>query len=129
MTKKRLEANVETLDGIPEKDPKPGRLKNPALWKKGQSGNPRGRPKVVFEVRALAREHTTEAINTLVEIMRNSSHDKTRLDAANAILDRGYGKPSQHVEVRAEEMSDDQLFREVYEIIERNKNELSELKH
>ena len=38
-------------------------------FKKGQSGNPGGRPKEVREVAALARERTTQAIETLTEIM------------------------------------------------------------
>ena len=40
-------------------------------FKKGQSGNPGGRPKVVAEVKELARAHTAEAIQTLVSIMTN----------------------------------------------------------
>ena len=40
-------------------------------FKKGQSGNPGGRPKVVAEVKELARAHTGEAIETLVSIMTN----------------------------------------------------------
>jgi Family of unknown function (DUF5681) len=35
-------------------------------FSKGQSGNPGGRPKVVGEVQELARQHTGEAIKTLV---------------------------------------------------------------
>jgi len=35
-------------------------------FKKGQSGNPGGRPKIVGEVKELARTHTAEAIETLV---------------------------------------------------------------
>jgi hypothetical protein len=40
-------------------------------FQKGQSGNPGGRPKVVAEVRELAREHTSKAVETLVSIMTN----------------------------------------------------------
>ena len=40
-------------------------------FKKGQSGNPGGRPKVVAEVKELARAHTAAAIETLVAIMTN----------------------------------------------------------
>jgi hypothetical protein len=67
-------------------------------FKKGQSGNPGGRPKVIAGVKELAREHTAEAIETLVSIMTNpKSADAARVSAANALLDRGYGKPPQHL--------------------------------
>ena len=63
---------------------------------KGQSGNPGGRPKVVGEVRELARERTEEAINTLTVIMGDTdAPPAARVSAANAILDRGHGKPTQ----------------------------------
>jgi hypothetical protein len=48
------------------------------------------------EIRSLARSHTRTAINVLVGIMR--SKDMTaaaRVSAANAILDRGWGKATQ----------------------------------
>jgi Family of unknown function (DUF5681) len=67
-------------------------------FKKGQSGNPGGRPKVVAEVKELARAHTAEAIQTLVSIMTNpKAASAARVSAANALLDRGYGKPLQHI--------------------------------
>ena len=69
-------------------------------WVKGQSGNPGGRPKQIGEVRDLAREHTEEAIGTLVGIMQDEGAPASaRLQAAQAILDRGWGRPSQAVEV------------------------------
>ena len=48
------------------------------------------------EVRALARSHTRAAVSVLVVVMR--SKDATaaaRVSAANAILDRGWGKATQ----------------------------------
>ena len=67
-------------------------------FKKGQSGNPGGRPKVIAEVKELARAHTGEAIQTLVSIMTNpKSAPAARVSAANSLLDRGYGKPPQHI--------------------------------
>lgn len=66
-------------------------------FEKGKSGNPGGRPKEDAEVKRLAREHTVEAINKLVEHMR-SDNAKASVSACNAILDRGYGKPSQAVD-------------------------------
>ena len=69
-------------------------------FKPGESGNPGGRPKEVAEVKALAREHTVAAINKMVEIMNApKSSGNTVLAAACAILDRGYGRPAQSVDL------------------------------
>ena len=57
------------------------------------------KPKAITEIRSLARSHTRTAINALVGVMR--SKDAThavRVSAANAILDRGWGKAAQAVE-------------------------------
>jgi hypothetical protein len=55
---------------------------------------------VIPEVKELARAHTSKAIETLVSIMTNpKSADAARVSAANALLDRGYGKPPQHQHV------------------------------
>ena len=63
-----------------------------------RSGNPGGRPKVVAEIKELARAHTDKAIETLVSIMDNpKAAPVARVSAANALLDRGYGKPPQHI--------------------------------
>jgi len=67
----------------------------------GVSGNPGGRPKVVAEVRDLAREHTTEAIKTLLSIMNDDDKPPAaRVAAAVHILDRAYGKATASVDVR-----------------------------
>src|SRR5262245_66466553 len=50
-----------------------------------------------LEVRGLAREHTAEALHTIVEIMRYARSDAVRLAAAEAILDRGWGRPAQAI--------------------------------
>jgi len=73
-------------------------------FKKGQSGNPGGRPKVLAEVQELARQHTTDAVETLVSIMTNSkTAPAARVSAANALLDRGYGKPPQHQHITGDD--------------------------
>ncbi|WP_199751876.1 hypothetical protein [Bradyrhizobium sp. RP6] len=57
------------------------------------------RARALTEIRSLARSHTRTAIRVLVGIMR--SEDVTpaaRVSAANAILDRGWGKAAQPVE-------------------------------
>ena len=64
-------------------------------FKKGQSGNPGGRPKVVAEIRQLARERGPEAIAALVKVMTKGKSEAARVAAATALLDRGWGKPRQ----------------------------------
>ena len=44
----------------------------------GQSGNPGGRPKDEHRVAELARSYTLEAIDTLVELMRNGKDERVR---------------------------------------------------
>src|SRR5262249_10403978 len=61
------------------------------------SGNPGGRPQASLEVRGLAREHTAEALHTIIEIMRNGRSDSVKLAAAEAILDRGWGRTAQAI--------------------------------
>jgi L-ascorbate metabolism protein UlaG (beta-lactamase superfamily) len=63
-------------------------------WVKGQSGNPTGRINDA-DVKALARTHTKVAMTALVTALKNA---KTRVPAAIALLDRGWGKPTQPVE-------------------------------
>jgi len=69
----------------------------------GHSGNPSGRPKDENKVAELARSYTSEAIDTLVELMRHGKDERVRGTAAQALLDRGWGKPKQ--ELLAEESS------------------------
>ena len=70
----------------------------------GHSGNAGGRPKDEHRVAELARSFTTEAIDTLVELMRNGKDERVRGTAAQALLDRGWGKPK--VEVVTDEKQD-----------------------
>jgi Family of unknown function (DUF5681) len=76
-----------------------GALKRRANLKpfaKGQSGNPGGRPKAEHDVVAIAREKGPDAIRTLAEIMLNAkASESARVSAANSLLERGFGKPTQ----------------------------------
>lgn len=84
-------------------------------FQKGQSGNPSGRPKVVGALKELARVHTEAALDTLVKGLKSES-EMARLTAANSILDRGYGKASQHIELDA----GDELTRRLNDALKRN---------
>lgn len=64
-------------------------------------------------MKALARAHAPDAISTLKSIMANEkAPPAARISAAAAILDRGYGKPKQDLEIRQPDLSrlsDDEL--------------------
>jgi hypothetical protein len=60
--------------------------------RKGQSGT-------VEEVERLAQTQSTAAIDTLARLMRSSRSPAVRLAAANALLDRAWGKPRQQDDV------------------------------
>ena len=47
-----------------------------------------------FNLSELARQHTNDAIDTLVDVMKSSQSDSARIAAATTILDRGYGRPT-----------------------------------
>lgn len=54
--------------------------------------------KTPAEIRSLARGHTEAALNTLAGIMNQpEAPPAARVAAANSILDRGWGKPTQPI--------------------------------
>lgn len=67
-----------------------------AKFKPGQSGNPSGRPKENAEIKALAKSYGKDAIEKMAALLE-SDDEKVRLAAAQALLDRGYGKPAQAI--------------------------------
>jgi hypothetical protein len=72
-------------------------------FQKGRSGNPKGRPPVIREVQELAKEYTDEAIEQLVSIGRNENiNGSARVQAWNSVLDRGWGRPKQSVDVKVD---------------------------
>ena len=84
---------------------------------KGQSGNPAGRPKAppllpqyapdltVADRRPIpnlvveARKYSALAVDTLVELTKDNYAASTRYSAATALLDRGYGRPAQSLDL------------------------------
>ena len=88
----------------------------------GQSGNPGGRRRKSDDdrkVEELARAYGVEAIKTLASIMRSAKAPASaRSAAAQAVLDRGFGRPLQSIRhggeedaapIRMESLSDYQL--------------------
>src|SRR5437763_6447503 len=92
--------NSQQQDGVrlPSGRFRPGASGNPGRrFRPGASGNPGGRPKVVEDIRALAREHSPAALQTLRHIADKGKQESARVAAAVALLDRAYGKPTQPI--------------------------------
>lgn len=72
-------------------------------FKKGQSGNPGGRPKETKDVRDLARQYTEQAVLKLVYWMNQGANPRASVAACTALLDRAWGKPAQELELSAKD--------------------------
>lgn len=70
--------------------------------------------KSLTEIRSAARTHTDLAIRTLKEVCSSKqSPPNARVSAAVALLDRGWGKPEQYIDVTSRtvrEISDAELI-------------------
>lgn len=88
-------------------------------FKPGQSGNPGGRPKLTPEEQdalAMAKQFAPDAIRALHEIATSkTASDKARVTAAEAIINRVYGKPKETVEstVKHERRSESDILKEL----------------
>jgi hypothetical protein len=54
--------------------------------------------KNLTDIRSLARSYTEIAIQTLAAIAQNGKSEPAQVSAAQALLDRGWGKPAQPVD-------------------------------
>ena len=70
-------------------------------WTKGmKSPNPGGRPKGAGLVRELAQTYTEDSIKALAAMMKNKrTPPSVRVSAAQTLLDRGWGRAPQYLEV------------------------------
>ena len=67
------------------------------------AGRPAGAPnKATRPVKDLAAQYTEGSIHTLVTLRDHAESEQVRLQAANALLDRGHGRPPQGIDVNAE---------------------------
>ena len=69
----------------------------------GASGNSGGRPKQDYAISELAKAYTEAALATLAEIAANpKAPSAARVSAAEALLNRAWGRASQSIETRIE---------------------------
>ena len=54
--------------------------------------------KTPTQIASLARQHTDRAIQVLAGIMDNGATEQARIAASLALMDRGWGKPSQPID-------------------------------
>jgi hypothetical protein len=66
---------------------------------KGKSGNPGGRPRSLASVMHEARRYTQESLKTLAKLMRTAESESVKLNAAEALLSRAWGRPIQALQV------------------------------
>jgi hypothetical protein len=83
---------------------------------RGKSGNRAGRPKrQIANLGLEGRRWANLALSTLVQVCQNGKPDRDHVAAANALLDRGFGRPVQSVDLimlgkRITELSDAELI-------------------
>ena len=69
-------------------------------FKKGQSGNPRGRPKLPETFKQFAKEKSIESIQMLYYMMTNTEvKDDIKVKCAEIIISYGIGKPTQAIDM------------------------------
>lgn len=71
------------------------------------AGRPKGRvTQAKRDLMEMAKDHGETALAVLVEIATNkAASEGARVSAANALLDRGYGKPTQTVDNKSSDGS------------------------
>ena len=105
-----------------------GRREGAGRKKGTKDRKPRSSPIIIAnaqekrELREAGREYTERALKTLAAICSEGQSEAARVSAACALLDRGYGKPTQQVETGSPGdftgMSDAELDAQIAEGIE-----------
>lgn len=85
--------------------------------REGAGRKPGSLNKATADIREAAQVYTDEALQVLASVMRGDFPAAARVSAAQALLDRGHGKPAQSVELDAtmrtlpaEELSEGELL-------------------
>ena len=85
--------------------------------RKARAETQAGRPKVIAELRELARAHAPDAIKELARLAIKAKSEAARVAAIRELLDRGYGKAGQapvtENEVDPSDLTADELRTEV----------------
>jgi hypothetical protein len=75
-------------------------------WGKGQSGNPVGVSKgavcLFGNLAHEARKYAGIALDSLVDLVKTAESESVRLNAANSLLDRGFGRPMQSIDLKTD---------------------------
>jgi hypothetical protein len=86
--------------GNQQEKKKPIKRNEKGQFVKGQSGNPAGRAALPREIMELARASAADAIELAVSYIKDPEMSpRVRMAAANLLLDRAYGKPTQAVDM------------------------------
>lgn len=77
--------------------------RNTSGLRRGGPGRTKGSPnKATVEVKALAQKHGPSAVSTLATIMQDAAQPpQARVAAARELLDRGYGKSKETLELKS----------------------------
>lgn len=110
-----MTADCGGLDNIASSTPQivETRFQAGAAWRGNRLGRPR-KPPLPASITKLARAHAVQAVEALVGVLNDpTATARDRIIAANAILDRAFGKPTAHAEAAVtspfEVMSEEQL--------------------
>ena len=75
---------------------------NRGRFKKGQSGNPGGRPKMPPDMKAAIQEKTPELLKSLFALAKQRTDLRVQAVAIKELLDRGWGRAAQTINAKIE---------------------------
>jgi hypothetical protein len=95
----RFSAKVEIIMPNAQNSNNTQKRKRGNPWPKGVSGNPGGRPVLPKELKIMCQGKAADAMRVALEILNDADQPAAaRLKAADIILDRGYGTPTQTID-------------------------------